>query len=332
MASPLTILGLEAGATDAQIKSAYRKAARQHHPDKGGDAERFRTARRAFDILSNPEARARASRKSHSYEANVPFSLEELIMETAKDINLSSVRYHKLPVPCTFCQNTNFFASICPNCQGAGEVPEEGDGSPHIEKFRVRATRGMRDGSTVVIAGRGVQRCGMLVGDVIVRIKELPHAQFTRQGDDLHAEVRVPMAQALVGFTREIVHPDGNTVIVECSNPDAPITIANRGMPIAGTKGCGALVVRTSVYWEPLEAEVRVALRAALAAAAEEKARKQREAEEERARKQREAEEERARKQREAEEEERARKHWELQQKKANARPVLTFMNSFDGL
>ena len=47
------ILGVEKGATEEEIKKAYRKLAHQHHPDKkGGDAERFKAVNEAYQVLS----------------------------------------------------------------------------------------------------------------------------------------------------------------------------------------------------------------------------------------------------------------------------------------
>jgi hypothetical protein len=45
----LATLGLKAGASPEQIKSAYRRLARQHHPDCGGDPERFKELQRAYE-------------------------------------------------------------------------------------------------------------------------------------------------------------------------------------------------------------------------------------------------------------------------------------------
>ncbi len=50
-ASAWRALGLEPGASDAQIESAFRKAARRHHPDVGGDPARFRALLDARDLL-----------------------------------------------------------------------------------------------------------------------------------------------------------------------------------------------------------------------------------------------------------------------------------------
>ena len=89
------VLGIDRGADDRTVKKMYRKLALEHHPDKGGDPEAFRTAKFAFDRLCTPEGRARASRKSKPFSITVPFSLEELFREHAKLLHVSSKRHSK---------------------------------------------------------------------------------------------------------------------------------------------------------------------------------------------------------------------------------------------
>src|SRR5436853_7403622 len=64
------ILGVSRGATDAEIKSAYRKLAIRYHPDKNpGDKaaeEKFKEAAEAYSILSDAEQRARYDRLGHA--------------------------------------------------------------------------------------------------------------------------------------------------------------------------------------------------------------------------------------------------------------------------
>ncbi|MCX6795268.1 MAG: molecular chaperone DnaJ [Candidatus Falkowbacteria bacterium] len=50
-------LGVSKGASADEIKTAFRKKAHQHHPDKGGDAEKFKELNEAYQVLSNPEKR-----------------------------------------------------------------------------------------------------------------------------------------------------------------------------------------------------------------------------------------------------------------------------------
>ena len=52
------VLRCSAASTAAEIKKAYYKAAKIHHPDKGGDAEKFKEVQNAFETLSDSETRA----------------------------------------------------------------------------------------------------------------------------------------------------------------------------------------------------------------------------------------------------------------------------------
>lgn len=49
------ILGVEKTATPKEIKKAYLKLAKTHHPDKGGDEDKFKEIARAFEVLSDPD-------------------------------------------------------------------------------------------------------------------------------------------------------------------------------------------------------------------------------------------------------------------------------------
>ncbi|MCW4464378.1 J domain-containing protein [Glutamicibacter sp. MNS18] len=55
--SPYAILGIARTASLAEIKVAYRRAARESHPDLGGSAERFKQVQQAYQLLSNERAR-----------------------------------------------------------------------------------------------------------------------------------------------------------------------------------------------------------------------------------------------------------------------------------
>jgi len=53
-----TVLGVPKTASEKEIRKAYMNLAKQAHPDKGGDAERFKQISKAYEILSDPEKRA----------------------------------------------------------------------------------------------------------------------------------------------------------------------------------------------------------------------------------------------------------------------------------
>lgn len=59
------ILGVSKSASEADIKKAYRKLAHSHHPDKGGDAEKFKEVSEAYQVLSDPQKRAQYDQFGH---------------------------------------------------------------------------------------------------------------------------------------------------------------------------------------------------------------------------------------------------------------------------
>jgi len=57
-----TLLDVDKNASDAEIKKAYRKLAVKHHPDKGGDPEKFKEITRAYEVLSDSDKRSKYDR------------------------------------------------------------------------------------------------------------------------------------------------------------------------------------------------------------------------------------------------------------------------------
>ena len=141
---PYGALGIQRGASDADVKKAYRKLAMQHHPDKGGDPEQFKQIQGAYDILSDPQKRQNfdqfgsadapqggpgpnmndifsqmfggfqqgprgpVRRANHSHQIHI--SLEESYRGTTKNLKIN------LTKPCFECQTK------CHHCHGRGMV------------------------------------------------------------------------------------------------------------------------------------------------------------------------------------------------------------------
>ncbi|HEU4652286.1 MAG TPA: DnaJ domain-containing protein, partial [Croceibacterium sp.] len=79
MADPYATLGVQRGASEKDIKSAYRKLAKELHPDRNKDnpkaAERFSDVTKAYDLLSDKDKRARFDRGEIDADGNpaMPF-------------------------------------------------------------------------------------------------------------------------------------------------------------------------------------------------------------------------------------------------------------------
>ena len=74
MADPYSTLGVARSASEAEIKSAYRKLAKELHPDRNKDnpqaAEKFSAATNAYDLLSDKDKRARFDRGEIDVDGN----------------------------------------------------------------------------------------------------------------------------------------------------------------------------------------------------------------------------------------------------------------------
>lgn len=62
------ILGVAKDATPAELKAAFRKKAHEHHPDKGGDAEKFKEINEAYQVLNNPDKRQQYDRFGSNFQ------------------------------------------------------------------------------------------------------------------------------------------------------------------------------------------------------------------------------------------------------------------------
>lgn len=62
------ILGVQKGASPDDIKRAYRKLAAEHHPDRGGNADKFKEINEAYQVLSDPTKRSQYDQYGQTFE------------------------------------------------------------------------------------------------------------------------------------------------------------------------------------------------------------------------------------------------------------------------
>ena len=68
-----SILGVSKEATEQEIKKAYRKLAKQHHPDRGGDENKFKEISFAYEVLSDSERRTKYDQTGNTKVEVDPF-------------------------------------------------------------------------------------------------------------------------------------------------------------------------------------------------------------------------------------------------------------------
>lgn len=140
------VLGLTRDASPEDIKKAHRKLVREHHPDKGGDAEKFKKVQEAYEVLSDPQKRENFDRfgtaggppqnpfppdifaqmfgggfggghggpvRRGNFNHEIKISLEEAYRGTTRTLRIT------LEKTCFACKKK------CPHCQGRGQVSHQ---------------------------------------------------------------------------------------------------------------------------------------------------------------------------------------------------------------
>lgn len=147
-------------------------------------------------------------------------------------------------MPCEHCEgHGTIIKNLCQNCHGHGRVRS-------IREVGVNVPAGIRDGSRLRLASQGsVGECGGPAGDLYVDIHIRADKQFTRNEDDLHCWITVPMSWAVLGRSLEIDTFDGTqkiTIPAGCQNEDT-ITLPNLGVTKLRFKDRGNIVVHVLV-------------------------------------------------------------------------------------
>jgi len=280
------VLGLTPGASDNDIKRAYRKLARDLHPDVNPDPgakERFQEVNRAYQALTDPEKRRIVDLGGDPFDAliRVELDLDETAFGTTKEITVDTA------VLCTTCSGAgaapgthaatcstcagrgevqsvqrSFLGQVvssrtCPTCAGTGQVIPEpcpqcgGDGRVRSRRtIPVKVPAGVEDGMRIRLTGHGeVGPGGGPAGDLYVEIHERPHPVFTRDGEDLHCRVTLPMTSAALGTTLNLTTLDGETEldIKPGTQSGSVLTLRGQGAPRLRATGRGNLLVHVEV-------------------------------------------------------------------------------------
>ena len=148
-------------------------------------------------------------------------------------------------------------AQRCDACQGYGStIPEPCTDCSGEGRVRTRRTlgvdipAGVEDGVRIKLTAQGeVGPGGGPAGDLYVEVRELPHAVFTRRGDDLHCTASLPMTAAALGTVLVVETLDGSEEVdvAPGTQGDHVVTLKNKGMGHLRSHGRGDLHVHLDV-------------------------------------------------------------------------------------
>jgi DnaJ-class molecular chaperone len=114
-----------------------------------------------------------------------------------------------------------------------------------VETLAVKVPPGTRQGSKLRLRGRGDAAPGQEPGDLLIRVEVEPHPYFTREGQDLFADVPITLGEAVLGARVEVPTLDGPKVIPIPAGTSGgqKLRLRGQGVPAHGNRPVGDLFV-----------------------------------------------------------------------------------------
>ena len=258
MRDPYEILGVAKGADIKEVKKAYRKLARQLHPDlHPGDSKaenRFKEVSAAHQFLSNAEQKARYDRGE--IDASGAPRAERTFYRTYADGPPGS-RYSDPQEVFRDLDGMDIFADLFRgvrhNTAWQAEQMRRADVRHTLEvdfldavngavqeivlpggkRLKVTIPPGATDGQVLRLRGQATQGPGGgRAGDVLIELKVHSHPMFTRKGNDIHAELPITLSEAVLGARIEVPTVAGNVTLTvpKGANTGTRLRIKGKGV------------------------------------------------------------------------------------------------------
>lgn len=237
------ILGVAKDATAEEIKRAYRKAARERHPDldpKNPWAEdEFKELTAAYEVLSDADKRSRYD----AGEIDAEGRPKSHARAGAYDARGRGRAWKKDPFE-TFRQKKKSEkvvkfdgANVSYSLKLAFNEAREG-GVRHVsmtngKRLKVTIPPGTRDGQVLRLKGQGMPGMGGgTPGDALVTIAVDTDPRFRVEGRDVHVEVAVPLADAVLGgkVTAPTLSGEVSVSVPENSNTGTVLRLRGKGL------------------------------------------------------------------------------------------------------
>ncbi len=269
MADPYTILGVARGASEKDVKSAYRKLAKEFHPDRNQGkpkaAERFSEITQAYDLLSDKDKRARFDRGEIDFDGNpLGFGYGGGPGGGGNQRGFRADGFEGFQPGGG--DLGDIFEGLFGGRGGMGGGGSRGRPAPKGANVQYRlsvtlpdaATRatqritladgktidlklpaGVEDGTQMRLAGKGEAGPGG-PGDATVVVQIQPHAFFRREGDNLRLDLPIALDEAVNGAKVKVPTPDGAVMLTVAPGSSSGKTLRLKGKGFSrkdGTRG-----------------------------------------------------------------------------------------------
>lgn len=254
-------LGIPRGASSEEIRRAYRKLAREFHPDVNKDPgaeDRFKEIAEAYEVLRDPEKRERYDRLGSNWRAGEDMSQADGFSGFRPGGGFDDIRV-EFGNGAGFGDFSDMFEGLFGRARGRdfGGARRGSDVEAELDlsleeaaqgghrwvslsggrSYEVTIPPGVRDGQRIRLAGEGGQGAGGgPVGDLFLRVRVRPHPRFRLKGDDLYTDLPVTPWEAALGATVELKTLDGQAQVKVPggSSCGRRLRLRGEGMPRSG--------------------------------------------------------------------------------------------------
>jgi len=284
--NPYDVLGVTREASEAEIKKAFRKAAKASHPDRNKNdpkaKDRFAEINAAYEILGDAKKRAQFDRGEIDAEGKPRFGGFEGFSGREGDFADFGFGFGRAGGGARArggAQGTGgsdeFFSQIFGEAfrtagragGGRARAAVKGDDLSATltvtlediardDKKRVRLgerevdvalPKGVVDGQVIRLRGLGQEGFGGEPGDALLTIRIAPHDRFTMEGANLRVRVPIELEKAILGGTVRVPTPTGTVEMTVPPMTSSGRTLRLRGRGLPGKSGPGDLLVTTEI-------------------------------------------------------------------------------------
>lgn len=257
------IMGLERGASQDEVKRAYRKFARKYHPDVSKEAnaeEKFKELGEAYEVLSDTEKRAKYDKYGQHWKeqgqggfrpdpntggAYQGYGFDESQTADFEDFISSIFRQRQAQHQDSFYDkgqdiHAKLTISLEDSFAGAEktvqlQTPVMGKrGQMHYEtrSVKVKIPKGIADKKQIRLKGQGVKGSGQ-DGDLYIEITISPHPWYTLKEKDIYVQLPIAPWEAALGATIQVPTLAGpvNLKIPKLSQSGKQMRLKGRGLP-----------------------------------------------------------------------------------------------------
>ncbi|MEX0644992.1 MAG: J domain-containing protein [Parvularculaceae bacterium] len=262
--NPYLVLGVPPTASDTEIRAAFRKLAKQHHPDRNpGDKkseDKFKEISGAFDILGDAERR----KKFDAGELDADGREKPVYRQWQARAGADPFEgFQRGPgatgaagAGASFDDLGDIFADLfgagprgarTANARGRDlrygleiDFMEAVRGAtkrvtmPDQRTLDISIPAGLEDGQTLRLRGQGDRGAsGGVAGDVYVEVKVRPHPVFERDGADIHIDAPITLKEAVLGgkITVPTIDGDVSVTVPRMTSSGAVLRLKSRGVP-----------------------------------------------------------------------------------------------------